>query len=112
MIHLSQSLAQWPGDTFKVTLKQELEALPPGSLPLQLGTQRGGQADDRSISVLVNTVKEQADTIEVHIGVFFYEIMGGCSCGDEQPSENTYCEMQVNIDKSTAESTFKLLEME
>ncbi len=109
MIHLSQSLAQWPGDNFKVTLKQELEALPPSSLPLHLGTQRGGQADDESISVLVNIVKEQADTIEVHIGVFFYEIMGGCSCGDEPPSENTYCEILVIIDKGTAEAVFKVL---
>ncbi len=108
MIQLSQSLAQWPDDSFKVTLKQELEALPPGSLPLHLGTQRGGQADDRSISVLVNMIKEQNNTIEVHIGVFFYEIMGGCSCGDEPPSENTYCEMLVNIDISTAEASFKV----
>ena len=109
MIYLSRSLAQWPGDTFKTALKQELETLPPGSLPLYLGTQRGGQADDRSISVLVNTVKEQTDTLEVHIGVFFYEIMGGCSCGDEPPSENTYCEMQINIDKSTAEAVLKVI---
>ncbi len=109
MIHLSQSLAQWPGDTFKVTLKKELEALPSGSLPLHLGTQRGGQADDQSISVLVNTVKEQDDTIDIHFGVFFYEIMGGCSCGDEPPSENTYCEMLLSIDKRTAEASFNVL---
>ncbi len=104
MLILSKTLSAWNSGQFNSTLKQELEALPPGSLPLHLATQRGGQADDSDIAVLVNNIYEHIEQIDIQIGVFFYEIVGGCSCGDEPPSENTYCEMQLSINKKTAET--------
>lgn len=109
MIKLSQSLSQWGSDHFKSTLKQELETLPSGSLPLYQATQQGGQVDDSNIAVLINSVEEQDKLICVSIGVFFYEIMGGCNCGDEPPSENTYCDMLLSINKHSGETLCTIL---
>ena len=46
--------------------------------------------------------------IQAKVGVFFNEIIGGCSCGDDPLSENAYCELQVSIDKVTAEAEFSV----
>jgi hypothetical protein len=40
----------------------------------------------------------------VHVGVFFREIVGGCSCGDEPFAADGYCEIELRIDKETAEA--------
>jgi hypothetical protein len=94
---------------FKQTLKQELENLSSGVLPLHQATQRGGKADDSNISALINSVTETDSELQIKVGVFFHEIMGGCSCGDEPPSENTYCDLLVSIDKATAAARFKVV---
>lgn len=107
MVKLTQALNDWGNQTFRQTLKQELENLESGTLPLYQATQLGGQADDTNISALINSVSEDKTTIQVNVGIFFHEIMGGCSCGDEPPSENTYCELQVSIDKASAEARFE-----
>ncbi len=108
MITLTQSLAHWNTDQFKTRLKLELEALPPGSLPLHQATRLGGQVDDSNISVLVNSITDNHKQIKVSIGIFFHEIMAGCSCGDEPLSENSYCEMLVSINKVSAKTIFKI----
>lgn len=106
MIKLPKALNDWGSPTFKQTLKQELESLESGVLPLYQATQLGGQADDTDISVLINSISDNENSIEAKVGIFFHEIMGGCSCGDEPPSENTYCELLVSIDKTNAETKF------
>jgi len=106
MTRLSESLRDWPSDTFVKTLKRELTGLKPGILPLAGGLSRGGLVDAGDISVTVLNVTDNPQTIEAKVGVFFTEIVGGCSCGDDPSTENAYCELRVGIDKATAEAEF------
>ena len=108
MTKLTKSLNSWASDKFKSTLKQEIEALGNKELPLNQATTQGGLADDSDISVLVNSITDNKDHIQVKIGIFFNEIIAGCNCGDDPAAENTYCEIQLSIDKKTADSCFIL----
>lgn len=102
-------LRAWNTDAFAATLKSELEGLPPGTLPLLKGTSRGGLPDDRKITVMLLSTADAQDSIQARVGIFFTEIMAGCSCGDEPMSLQAYCELRVSIDKTTAEAEFTLL---
>ena len=108
MIKLTDSLKNWGSENFKKVLKQEIEALGNDVLPLNQATCQGGLADDSNISALINSVTENETQLVIKVGVFFNEIVAGCNCGDDPASENTYCELLVSIDKSTAEACFSL----
>jgi hypothetical protein len=97
-----------PGQLEK-TLKHELENLPAGTLPLEKGTCRGGFVDDSNISVTVINATQSKNSIQAKIGVFFTEIIVGCGCGDEPMPENAYCELLINIDKSTSAARFRVI---
>ena len=94
---------------FEKALKRELENLPAGSLPLEQGTSRGGFVDDSDISVSVINTQQSGNSIQAKVGVFFTEIIVGCSCGDEPIAENAYCEMLVCIDQTTSEAEFVII---
>ena len=108
MIKLTNSLKNWGSENFKKILKQEIEALGNDVLPLNQATCQGGLADDSNISALINSVTENETQLLIKVGIFFNEIIAGCNCGDDPASENTYCELLVSIDKSTAEACFSL----
>jgi len=104
VILLPLSLASWLADNFQATLKAELKSLPTGSLPLQWGTEQAGLVDDSDIAVTVIRSSATAEEILVLTGIFFSEIVSGCSCGDEPTiTVNAYVELQLMIDKSSAE---------
>lgn len=109
MTRLTKSLQQWETETFSKMLKQELENLEPGVLPLNLATTQGGLVDDSNICALINQVSDNKTEIHVKTGIFFNEIIAGCNCNDDPASDNTYCELLVIIDKNTAEVTFNLI---
>lgn len=104
---LPKALKSWGDKDFSQVLKQELESMA-NSLPLHQATQLGGQVDASNISVLVNSVADDRAMIFVQVGIFFHEIMGGCSCGDEPPSEHTYGEFLVAINKANAQANLTL----
>lgn len=108
MYKLSTSLRNWNTKDFSRTLKQELENLPTGVLPLEQGTSQGGLVDDSDISVTVINSKDDDRVVTARVGVFFGEVVGGCNCADDPAVENTYCEIQLQIDKATAETEFHL----
>jgi len=108
MTKLTNSLKNRGSENFKKVLKQEIEALGNDDLPLNQATCQGGLADDSNISALINSVTENETQLLIKVGVFFNEIVAGCNCGDDPSSENTYCELLVSIDKSTAEASFSL----
>ena len=109
---LANAVATWNKQSFKKVLKNELEALPSGSLPLALATTQGGLVDDSDISVSVISSKEVEGAITVKVGVFFYEVISGCNCDDDPEAFNTRCELEVSIDKETAIATFELIDSE
>ncbi len=108
MTKLSSSLKNWGSDEFKKTLKQELEILDDGTLPLDQAICQGGKADGSNISALINSATESDAKIQVNVGIFFNEIIAGCNCDDDPMSENTYCDLLVSIDKETAEAEFSI----
>jgi hypothetical protein len=104
MIRLKLALNDCRSRLFAQQLKRELEHLQPGTLPLEQGTTQGGQVDDSNVAV-----QADAGVIRARVGIFFNEIVGGCSCGDDPLSVNAYCQIQVSIDRASAEAEFAML---
>ena len=109
MPKLTDSLRDWDSDLFPVTLKREIETLGTGSLPLMMGVSHGGIPDEKDISVTLLSVNDHQQCVRANVGVFFTETLAGCNCGDEPMSMNAYCELQVSIDKITAETVFRVM---
>ncbi len=110
MIALPEALHAWPGEHFSATLKAEIQALPPGSLPLAEGGALGGYVVDDAIVATVLRCRDGLDALHADVGIFFGEILAGCSCGDEPEIQNSYCELYVRINKHTALAHFSLRE--
>jgi len=104
-----RALQAWGSDIFGETLKNEVERLEPGVLPLDKGGALGGYVDDSDIGVTIISLTYNEQSIQARIGVFFREMLAGCSCGDEPSPENAYCEIQVRIDRVTAAAEFILI---
>ncbi|MDX1698874.1 MAG: hypothetical protein R3308_11330 [Thiohalobacterales bacterium] len=96
---LTAALRDWCTERFEQTLKQEILALDAGCLPLVHGTCEGGQVDTGNLAVSVFGSRERGATIEARIGVFFNEVIGGCSCGDDPFTRPASCLLRVTIDK-------------
>jgi len=108
MVVLSNSLHAWRSEAFAKTLKAELEGLGRDKLPLDKAVSQGGLVDDSDVSVVVLKSREECRRICTHVGVFFSEIVGGCSCGDDLLVQNAYCELNIYIDTVTANAEFAL----
>ena len=106
MVVLSRSLCAWRSEAFPKILKAELEGLNKAQLPLDKAISQGGLVDNSDVSVVVLRSREEHRRICTHIGVFFSEIVGGCSCGEDPVVQNAYCELDVYIDKKTAHAVF------
>lgn len=109
MIQLPTSSRVWSEESFARTLKQELENLPQGSLPLARATTQGGYVDDANICCSILSFESRGTTIRAKVGVFFTEIVIGCGCGDDPFEQNAYCEMMVEIDKHTASANTRII---
>lgn len=94
---LTASLAAWGGEDFIEVLKDELAALGPEALPLITAT---GHADTEGMSLTLIRQTEADDTLCLRVGMFFHQILAGCSCGDDPLSEPAYCELDLVIDKA------------
>ena len=112
VIRLGKALKAWGTPDFEEVLKREIEGLGVGQLPLQQGLSTGSHAVDDSLGVMIISVTESADVIHAKAGIFYTGIIAGCSCADDPTpvDENTeYCVVQLDIDKTTAETTVLLL---
>lgn len=105
MIRLPRSLAAWGGQGFAETLEAEILALGPAALPLHRLASTGYALDTR-VSVTLIDARESDGVIEARLGVFFDEILPGCSCGDEAEPQPVYGELWLAIDRSTAQADF------
>ncbi len=112
MIRLPQSLQSWGTPEFQGVLKRELEQLGSEQLPLQHGLSSSSYALDDKLNIIIHGVAEEAACLRVKAGIFYSGIIAGCSCADDPTpvDENIeYCEVRVDIDKTTAEATITLL---
>lgn len=94
---LSASLAAWGGAEFAKMLKTELAALGSDRLPLVTST---GHADTEDMTLSLIRQVDSDNALCLRVGVFFHEILAGCSCGDDPIHEPAYCELELVIDKS------------
>ena len=112
MTRLSKSLNAWGTPDFNAILKQEIEHLNAGQLPLQQGLSTSSIALDSRLEAMLLGVSEDAAAIRAKVGIFYSGIIAGCSCADD-PSpveeQNEYCEILLTIDKATAETKVILL---
>ena len=109
-LRLVAALRDWDTPRFEQSLKHALEQLAPADLPLSRAGNAGGLIEDNRLVVTVISTDAALQAIHVRLGIFFSELVGGCSCGDEPFSQPVYCELQVSIDRQTAEASFEMLD--
>lgn len=111
MLRLESSLQAWGSPDFKSALKAELEGLGAAALPLQQAVTLSSVALDTPPTVIYLDASEDGDFVVARIGVFFEGMITGCSCADDptpETTQNEYCELELRIDKRTADTAMKL----
>jgi len=111
MIRLRQSLDAWGTPGFRDVLKQEIERLDAGLLPLQQALSRSSYVTERPFQVMLLGADEAAGSIHARVGIFYTGVIAGCSCADDPtPVDelNEYCEVLLVIDRRTAATTVSL----
>jgi len=112
MVRLDKALHAWGTPDFEAVLKQEIAQLRADQLPLQQGLSTGNYVTAEPVSVMINSVAEMENIIRVRAGIFYQGVLGGCSCADDPTptsESNEYCEVQLDIDKTTAETAVTLI---
>ena len=112
MIRLEKSLGFWGTPDFDLVLKQEIAQLDQDQLPLQQGLSTCNYVSEAPITVTIHNISEVNNVIRVKAGIFYQGIIGGCSCTDDPTPVsdiNEYCEVVLDIDKSTALATVLLV---
>lgn len=97
---------------FNGVLKTAIEDLPRDALPLQQGLRATSYVVDKKISAMVLAVADGEHTVCTKVGIFYAGIVAGCSCADDPTpinEENEYCELQLEIDKTTGATSVTLL---
>lgn len=112
VIRLNKSVLAYHTPDFNETLKQEIVALGADVLPLQQGLSTGNYVSDAPVTLMISSVVEVGNLIRVKVGIFYQGVIGGCSCTDDPTPVsdiNEYCEVVIDIDKSTALATVVLV---
>lgn len=112
MIRLTKSLQAWGTPNFEAALQVELEQIPSDLLPLQRGLATTSHVSDNPHKVMIINVADEENTIRVKAGIFYSGMVIGCSCADDPTpinEQSEYCEVDVAIDKRTAETSVELL---
>jgi hypothetical protein len=112
MIRLDKALQAWGGPDFEAALKGEIAQLGANHLPLQQGLAGSNYVADVPVTPVIHSVAETGNAICIRAGIFYQGIIGGCSCADDPgPSGeiNEYCEVQIDIDKTTAVAKVMLI---
>ena len=113
MIKLSKTAKAFGTDEFKKIAKDEIQAINPSLLPLQQGLSLSSYVSNNAFNVVILNTSENIDVFQIKSGIFYTGIIAGCSCSDDPtPSDeqNEYCEILLNINKTTAETTITLLD--
>jgi len=113
MIKLIKSLQAWDLPDFKETVKAEIEGLHGDLLPLQQGLRQSSYAITNHFSATILAVNEDQGYLHIKAGIFYSGVIAGCNCNDD-PSpvnqQNEYCEVMLDICKSTAQTSVNMLD--
>jgi formate dehydrogenase assembly factor FdhD len=111
MIRLTKTLNAWGTSGFEDVLKAEVGQIPADQLPLQQALSTSSHVTDSQRTVLMLSVADDEELIHVTAGILYSGIIAGCSCADDPTpvdEQNEYCEVQIEINKKTAEATVAL----
>ncbi len=114
MIRLDKAVRAWGTPDFASTLKMELEQLDLDELPLQRGLASGCQVSPKPITATIISTTELGKVIRAKAGLFYTGVLSGCSCEDDPTTtgeSNEYCEVELDIDKSTSSATVAFVPM-
>ena len=112
MIRLSKALNAWGTPDFEGILKNEIAQMDASQLPLQQGLTTSSYALDDKIRAMIIAVSESENFIHAKAGIFYNGIIAGCNCADDPTpvdEQSEYCEVRLDIDKKTAETTVTLV---
>ena len=112
MIQFNNALRAWGTPDFKAVLKQEIERIDVDQLPLQQGLNIGNYVLAHPRTAMVNSVYEAENLIHVAAGIFYQSVISGCGCADDPTptnENNEYCEVRLEIDKSSGETAVVLV---
>jgi len=112
MTRLDKTLSAWGTPEFVAILKQEIAQLGADHLPLQQGLSKGNYVTAEPVTVMINSVAEMENVIRIKAGIMYQGVLGGCSCADDPTTaseSNEYCEVQLDIDRTTAETAVVLI---
>jgi len=113
MVQLLEALKAWESESFAAVVKTEIEQMNVKQLPLQQALSSSSYALDTNLKAIINNVSEEENTIRVTASIFYSGIIYGCNCADDpSPVDELpeHCEVQLDINKSTAETKITLLE--
>ena len=112
MINLPESLKAWGSPAFDDTFKLEVGELDNTQLPLQQGLAQSSSVSESDFNVVILGASETAEILKIKTGVFFAGVIAGSCCADDPTplDELTeYCEIQFEINKSTAKTKINLV---
>ena len=112
MIRLTNTLSTWGAPDLKDVLKKEIEQLDANLLPLQQGLSAGNYILGDKFSVMILGASGDEGFIHAKAGIFYNSIIAGCACADDPTPVNElneYCEVRLEINRKTAETTVVLL---
>lgn len=107
-----KALEAWGSPEFEDAFKAEIGALGAERLPLQAGLSQSSHVSGAEISVMILNVTETSALIRVKAGIIYAGINAGSCCADDPTPINEqteYCEVQFEINKTTAEATVTVL---
>jgi hypothetical protein len=112
VIVLPDSLKAWGSPDFNDTFREELGSLDVEQLPLQQGLTQSSYVSDSGFSVVILNTAETSNEIQVKTAIFYAGIIAGSCCADDPTpldEQTEYCEIQFEINKTTAETKINLL---
>ncbi|MES9945939.1 MAG: hypothetical protein ABW080_13355 [Candidatus Thiodiazotropha sp.] len=112
MIHLPKARIAWNHDDFNTILKDELEAIDPGELPLQQGLTLSSMVSSEPFNAIVIDSTETSATIRCKVSIIYSGIIAGCSCADDPTPldiQTEYCELLLAIDKVSGVTLVELV---
>ncbi|MCP3869131.1 MAG: hypothetical protein GY703_13715 [Gammaproteobacteria bacterium] len=113
MIKLARALNAWGTPEFENVFKDEVKRLEAGLLPLQEGLSHSSSVGREGLlSVLVLGCQETTLQLRVKTGLFYSGVVSGSCCADDPTpvdAQTEYCELLFEIEKSTAETTVKVV---
>lgn len=98
-----RACVDWIGRGFDdACLRDRLNGLPTGILPLADACTQGGRVDESARSIGVLRSWHEDGCGHVRIGVFFGEVVAGCNCNDDPVTDNVYACFELCIEPALA----------